>query len=52
MGNEEDPAEQENEVKQILQITDEINKRSGSTGFTDDDFIEAEKIIQENMKKD
>lgn len=51
MGNEEDPAEQENEVKQILQITDEINKRRGSTGFTNDDFIEAEKIIQENMKK-
>lgn len=51
MGNEGDPAEREKEVKQILQITDEINKRRGYTGFTNDDFMEAEIIIQENMKK-
>lgn len=51
MGNKQDPAEQERDVKRILQITAEINKGKGLTGFSNDDFIKAEKIIQENMKQ-
>lgn len=52
MGNDDDFFQEENEVKQILEMTEKINKgRKGSIGFTNDEFIEAEKNMQKNIKK-
>lgn len=52
MGNDDDFFQEEKEVKQILEMTEKINKgRKGSIGFTNDEFIEAEKNMQKNIKK-
>lgn len=51
MGNDDDYVQQEIGAKQILQITETINKGKGRIGFTNDDFIEAEKNMQKNIKK-
>lgn len=50
MGNDDDYVQQEIEAKQILEITKTINKGKGMTGFTNDDFIIAEKNMQKNIK--
>lgn len=51
MGMEENPAKQEKEVRQILRRTDEMNEMNGCTGYTDKMYKEAEKILQEKMRK-
>lgn len=50
MGNDDDYVQQEMEAKQILEITETINKGKGRTGFTNDYFTVAEKNIQKNIK--
>lgn len=50
MGMDDNFAEQEREVKQILQITDQMNKINGCTGYTNEMYKKAERIIQKKMK--
>lgn len=51
LGNEENHANQNGEVKQILQKIEEINKGKGSIGYTNDKFEAAEKLILENIER-
>lgn len=51
MGMEEDPAKHEREVRQILRITEKMNKMNGCTGYTDIMYKKAEKILQEKIRK-
>lgn len=51
LGDEENHANQNGEVKQILQMIEEIHKGKGSIGYTNAEFEEAEKIILKKIKR-